>query len=81
MKAIRKIHVEFCLKIREVIWSGPVPLLRDSEEKGDYVDGDPLWRVSGLNHILGALALRSDREEKSPAWLEACVTNRRTVER
>lgn len=52
MKAVRKIHVEFCLKIREVIWSGPVPLWEDSEEKGDYMDGDPLWRVSGLSHIL-----------------------------
>ena len=58
-----------------------MPLGGNSEKKGDYVDGDPLWRVSGLSHILGALALRSDREEKSPAWLEACVTNRRTVER
>lgn len=81
MKAVRKIHVEFCSKVREVIWSGPVPLRGDSEEKRDYMDGDPHWRVSGLSYILGTLALRSDREDKSPDWLEACVTNRRTVER
>lgn len=64
-KAVRKIYVEFCSKVREVIWSGPMPLRGDSEEKGDYMDGDPHWRVSGLSHILGAPASKSDREDKS----------------
>jgi hypothetical protein len=43
------------------------------------------WRPSlesqWFESHIGALALRPDREDKSPDWLEACVTNRRTVER
>lgn len=57
-----------------MICSGPVPLWGDSEEKGDYKDGDPLWKVSGLSHILGALALGSDREVKSPDWKPVWLT-------
>ena len=34
-------------KGRKVIRSGPVPLGRDSEEKGDYTDRHPPWGVSG----------------------------------
>ena len=67
LKAVRKVHMELCRKVKEVIRS----LGEDSEEKGDYMDGDSPGRVSGLSHILDAPALRSDIGKVSPlSWLE-----------
>ena len=49
-KAVRK--MESGRKGREVIRLEPVPLGGNSDEKGDYMGGDPPWRVSGLSHTL-----------------------------
>ena len=59
---------------------GPVSLGGHSEEKGDYMGGEPPWGMSGLSHILGTPVLGSSRGKTSPlGWLEGCETNRRAV--
>ena len=45
-KGIRKSHKELARKEREAIRSGPVLLGGDTEEKGDYMGGDPSWGIS-----------------------------------
>ena len=56
---------------REVIRWGPMPLGRDSEEKVDYVGGDPPWGESHLMHILGVPNLGYNTRKTSPlVWLE-----------
>ena len=58
-------------KGRKVIRSGLVPQGGESEEKGDYMDGNPPWGVSSLSHILGAPDLASNKRKTSPlGWLE-----------
>lgn len=43
----------------------------NSEEKGDYIDGDTLWGVSGLSLILGSPDLALYTENTSPFdWME-----------
>ena len=43
----------------------------NSEEKGDYTDGDTFWGVSGLSLILGSPALALYTENmKHFGWME-----------
>ena len=69
--AVRKVHKELGRKGRKAIRPGPMPVGRDSEEKGDYMGGDPPWEVSGSSHTLGVPALGSDTGKINPfQWLE-----------
>lgn len=48
-----------------------MPLGVNSEEKGDYTDGDTLWGVNGLSLILGSSALALYTENmKHFDWME-----------
>lgn len=70
-------------KGREVFRSenASFPLREDSEEKRDYMGGNPPWAVSGLSHPLGTPVLGSDTRKMSPfASLEGCGINRRAWE-
>lgn len=60
-------------KERKAIRLGPVPLNGDSEEKGEYMVGDPRWGVSSESHRLGAPVLGFYTGEMNPlGWLEFC---------
>ena len=63
-----KIHMESGRKGKDMIRSGPVPLKGDTEEKRDYIGGDPPWGVSSSSHRLGISLLGSNTGETGP-WL------------
>ena len=50
-----------------------MPLNGDSEEKGEYMVGDPPWGVSSESHRLGAPVLGFYTGAMNPlGWLEFC---------
>ena len=68
--AVRKIHMELGRK-RRAFGSGPVPPIEDSEEKGDYMGGDPPWGVSILSYPIGCPSPEIQYGKMRPlGWLE-----------
>lgn len=79
-KGIRKSHTELGRKEREVMRSGSVPLGGDTEEKGYYIGGDPLWGISIPSHLLGSPVLGSNTGKIVPtAGCRAGGTSRRAA--